>query len=142
MARITRAQFLTSGKKKTEYYSDFMSSFAKTPVGDQLARVVNDRSIEQSLKNLMMTDVGERLFQPQIGSNIRAMLFENDAGFVASTAEHYIRSTIDINEPRVYLEDVRVDSSQDNNEVTISVFYSTINTPEPKVFNHILRRVR
>ena len=75
MARATRAETLTTASRRTEFHSDFLTSFAKTPVGNQLARVVNDKSINQSLKNLIMTNLGERLFQPFIGSNIYRTLF-------------------------------------------------------------------
>jgi hypothetical protein len=64
MSRLTRAQTLTGAGKKEEYYSDFLNSFAKTPVGEQLARVLNERSINQALKNIILTNRGERLFQP------------------------------------------------------------------------------
>jgi phage baseplate assembly protein W len=51
MSRVTRAQSLTPSKTN-EYFSDFLNSFAKTPVGNQLAKVSNERSINQALTTL------------------------------------------------------------------------------------------
>jgi phage baseplate assembly protein W len=142
MSRLTRAQTLTGAGKKEEYYSDFLNSFAKTPVGEQLARVLNERSINQALKNIILTNRGERLFQPGIGSDINAMLFENNFESNLSTIEFYIRNAVEINEPRVNLIGVSVETGQTEHEVVINIVYNTINNPAPTLFNYILKRVR
>ena len=140
-SRLTRAQTLTDNKK-TELYSDFLTSFSKTPVGNQLAKVVNERSINQSLKNIILTDFGERLFQPGIGSNIRAMLFENNIESNLSTLEFYISQSISVNERRVNLLEVNVATGTSEHELVINILYNTINSPQPVLFNYIFRRVR
>lgn len=140
--RLSRAQTLTPGGKVTEQYSDFLSSFAKTPVGNQLAKVINERSINQSLKNIILTDLGERLFQPNFGSNIRAMLFENSLEDNISILETYIANSITLNEPRVNLIDIQLQANDVENELTINIFYNTINNPEPILFTYIFKRVR
>jgi len=74
--RPTRAESFTANKKQTEYFSDFLNSFAKTPVGDKLARVTNEQSVNQSLRNIIKTINGERLFNPDFGSQVLSSLFE------------------------------------------------------------------
>lgn len=143
MARPTRAETLTENKKRVEYYSDFTRNFNKTPIGDQLARVTNDASIQQSLKNIILTNLGERLFQPYIGSNIMATLFENNAIETLSELEFYIQNAVDNSEPRVNLLDVSVKNSDvTEQEIIITIVYNTINSPEPVTFTYILKRVR
>ena len=139
-SRLTRAQTLTDNKK-TELYSDFLTSFSKTPVGNKLAKVVNERSINQSLKNIILKDFGERLFQPGIGSNISAMLFENNIESNLSTIEFYISQSISINEKRVNLIEVNIESGTSEHELVINILYNTINSPQPVLFNYIFRRV-
>lgn len=142
MSRVTRAQTLTLDSKKTEFFSDFLDSFAKTPVGNQLAKVVNERSINQSLKNIILTDLGERLFQPNLGSNIRAMLFENNVESNISALEYYVTQSIEINEPRVNLIGVEIQLGSSEHEIVINIVYNTINNPEPVIFEYVLKRVR
>jgi len=143
MARPTRAETLTENKKRVEYYSDFTRNFNKTPVGNQLARVTNDSSIQQSLKNLILTNLGERLFQPYIGSNVLATLFENNSIETLSELEFYIQNAIDNSEPRVNLLDINVRNSDvSEQEIVIDIVYNTINNPEPTTFTYILKRVR
>lgn len=141
-SRPSRAQTLISNNKKTELFSDFMTSFAKTPVGNQLAKVTDVRSINQSLKNIILTDIGERLFQPNFGSNVRALLFENALDSDLSTIEFYISNSIKNNERRVNLLNVEVQSSENESELIVNIFYNTINSPEPILFTYILKRVR
>jgi phage baseplate assembly protein W len=141
MSRVTRAQSLTPSKTN-EYFSDFLNSFAKTPVGNQLAKVSNERSINQALKNIILTNLGERPFQPGIGSNINAMLFENNIESSLTTLEFYIRNAIEINEPRVNLLQILLEAGQNDHELVINIIYNTINNPTPTLFNYILKRVR
>lgn len=142
MARATRAETLTTATRKTEFYSDFITSFAKSPVGNQLAKVTNDRSINQALKNLIMTNLGERPFQPYIGSNIYASLFENNTQDTLHSLEFNVNNTIKNNEPRVNLIGVEAKTGNTENEIIITIVYNTINNPEPITFDFILKRVR
>lgn len=142
MSRTTRAQSLTTDKKKTEFFSDFLTSFVKTPVGNQLAKVTNERSINQSLKSIILTDLGERLFQPNFGSNVRAMLFENNIESNVTAIEFYITNSIQLNEPRVNLLGVNINVGVDEHELIVNVVYNTINNPEPVIFEYVLKRVR
>lgn len=142
MARATRAESLTTATKKIEFFSDFATSFAKSPVGNQLAKVVNERSINQSLKNLIFTNLGERPFQPYIGSNIYATLFENNTQQTLHDIEFNVQNTINNNEPRVNLLGVEAKSGSTDNDIIITIVYNTINNPEPITFEQILKRVR
>ena len=142
MARLSRAETLTGTNKKLEFFSDFMTSFAKSPVGDQLARVVNEKSINQSLKNLILTNLGERFFQPYIGSNVLSTLFELNDDQDYTDLEFYIENTIKNNERRVNLIGIDVSSGSNENEITISIVYNTINSTQPITFEFILKRVR
>ena len=142
MARLSRAQTLTGSNKRVEYYSDFTRNFAKTPVGNELSRVINDNSIQQSLKNLILTNLGERLFQPYVGSNVLASLFENNNQENFSELEFYIQNTIDNNEPRVNLLAINIGEGQSEHELLVEIVYNTINNPEEVTFTFILKRVR
>lgn len=151
---ITRADTFSVVKKKQEYFSDFLNSFALSPVGNQLARVTNEKSVNQSLKNLIMTNLGERLFQPSIGSNIVASLFELNTPLITNSLEFYIENTIKNNEPRVNLIKVNVSTGSkeitilnrninlNENYISIDIIYTLINNPEQISLNIILKRVR
>lgn len=140
---LTRADTFTGSKKQIEYFSDFMTSFAKTPVGNQLARVTNEQAVMQSLKNLIRTNLGERLFQPTVGSDVMATLFELNTDEARDSLELFISNTVENNEPRVNLLQTIVNTDGINeNQIEITLIYNLINNPTELTLNLVLKRVR
>lgn len=147
---IKRADALTGTTKNRDFFSDFVTSFAKTPYGDQLGRVTNEQSVNQSIRNIVKTNIGERLFQPTIGSDVYASLFEHNIPENMIMIEDYIKLALENHEPRANVLEVLVNqgdvinksSSSDENSVEISIIYNLINNPEPITLTVILKRVR
>lgn len=154
VTRPTRAESISPKEKQGEVFSDFLNSFAKTPIGEQLGRVTNEKAVNQSLRNLIKTNVGERLYQPFIGSDVNAALFELNTEAQINRIEFFIENTIRNNEPRVNLIDVLVESSLietttqtnrpiDPNEIVVTIVYNLINSTEEIVLSiPLLKRVR
>lgn len=151
--RPSRADTISPKQKQLEYFSDFLNSFSKSPVGNQLARVSNEASISQSIRNLIRTNLGERLFQPTIGSNVTYSLFENLTPVLEEDLAIYIERVIKQNEPRANLLEVEVRSvlSQkedvmslrlNENEIEVTLVYSLINNPNQIKLSMVLKRVR
>jgi len=139
---LTRAETVNGIKKKTEFFSDFLNSFAKTPYGDQLGRVTNEQCINQALKNLILTNLGERLFQPSVGSSIMSSMFEINDQSTLSTLEFFIQNTIKNDEPRVNPLKIEALSTLDEHQIEINIVYSLINNPTPVSFSFLLKRAR
>jgi phage baseplate assembly protein W len=140
---LTRADLLTSSNtKKIEFFSDFLNSFAKTPYGNQLGRLTNEKSVNQALKNLIMTNLGERLFQPFVGSNVYDYMFEPNLKQYFSSLESYIENTIKLNEPRVNAQEITVSEGIDEHSIQIKIVYNLINNPAPITLDFLLKRVR
>lgn len=150
---VTRADTLTTTKKKTEYFSDFLNSFDMSPVGNQLARVTNEKSVNQSIRNLVLTNFGERLFQPALGSNVTASLFEPNTSISTFSLEKYIEDLIVAYEPRANLIKVEITTVSENNSIrsnadlnenyiSVNIVYNLINNPDPIALNIFLKRVR
>lgn len=140
---ITRAQALSGTRKQREFFSDFVTSFKKTPAGDQLGRVINEDSVNQSLRNLIKTNIGERLFQPILGSDIYALLFEHNTDQNRDLVTTYIRALINNNEPRVNLLNVElIPDLVNENRIEVNLTYNLINNPDPINLTILLKRVR
>lgn len=138
---LTRAEAITGKTKKIEFFSDFVTSFTRTPFGNQLGKVSNEQSITQSLRNLLSTDTGERLFQPVIGCNISSFLFElNDETYLESM-KYFIETAIKNSEPRIDVNEISV-TSVDEHSILIKIVYNLINNPTPLIFEFLLKRVR
>lgn len=141
---MARIDYYTQKTTQQEYFSDFLSSFDKSPLSGDLARTTNENSVKQSLKNIVLTNLGERLFQPTIGGNISRLLFEPFSGFTADDLKKDILNTINQNESRVVTSQTTVDviPSQDQNSFTVYVLFYIINNPNPLSLELVLQRVR
>jgi phage baseplate assembly protein W len=138
----TRADRYTQIQKIPDLYSDFFDDLTPHPVTKDLMRVRNDQSVKQSVKNLVLTNIGERLFQPTIGSTVNGSLFEPNDAFLADDLKSSIRNVIESNEPRVTLIDVLVSPQADEVSVNVTIIFALINNMQPQSLDIILRRVR
>ena len=129
-------------KRKPEIYSDFHKDMTQSPINFDLARKIDEEAVKESIKNLILTDRGERLFQPEIGSDIRKMLFENIDNATIEVIKDLVRTTIRNYEPRVNLIGVDVLTSIDSLQVDIVITFNIINRLEPVTFVVTLDRVR
>ncbi len=104
-------------------FKDLSITFKKHPVTDDLVQVKDKSAIAQSITNLLMTRKGERPFQPQIGSRVRKLLFEQWDVFAADSIRTEIFNTMERLEPRIEVTEVKVDDAPDENAVEISMDY-------------------
>lgn len=123
-------------------YSDFFTDLDKHPIKDTLLRKTNVDAVKQSLRNLMLTDRGERLFQPNLGGHIRGMLFENITSQTFVTMQEHIRDVIEAHEPRADVIDVVVADTFNDHEIQVTIVFRVVNLQEPVTLELLLERVR
>jgi phage baseplate assembly protein W len=128
--------------KKRILYRDFHKDLTVNPVTNDIAFRTNEEAIKESLKNLILTDRGERLFQPNIGSDVRASLFENATPVTLKILEERVREVINNFEPRVSLINVDVLSLYDDNRVQITIYFYVKNREDPLSVDIFIERVR
>lgn len=126
----------------TELFSDLNLTFTAHPVTKKLTRKIDADAVRQSIRSLILTDFYERPFQPNIGCNIRAYLFEHFTPSLKQQMENAITETIENYEPRANLLRVLVEDRPDLNALTISVAFRVRNDTTPVVLDVILERVR
>lgn len=129
MAIVRRADRYTVNTKLQEKFSDVVSTFEVNPDTGDLYRNINDFAIRESLKNILLTDLGERPFQPTLGGDIRRHMFEHVDEKTVLSLKTSIEVAIHNHEPRVVLRDLSIVPDDENNQVTVTVFYTTINSP-------------
>ena len=102
----------------------------------------DEAAVKDSIKNLILTDRGERLMQPDIGGNIRAMLFENMTPGTLKLIKERIVSTVETFEPRAELLDVEVAGNLDSDNVAVKILFYVRNAEQPIQLDIILQRNR
>lgn len=128
--------------KKIAIYQDFKKDLEISPLSSDLTLNKDEDAVKESIKNLIMTDRGERLFQPDLGGNITAMLFENITPSVLKLIEDNVRDTISIYEPRAEVTNVAVSSNIDDNVVRVNITFYIKNVEQPINLDVFLERTR
>ena len=133
---------ITPRTKTREFFSDFGSNLEKIPGRSDLARKVNEAAVKESVKNLVLTDRGERLMQPEIGCDIRGSLFELATPNTILILKENIKTTLRTYEPRITVKDVLVQGNVDRNEIAVEIIFSVINSSRDSSLTIDLDRVR
>jgi len=102
--------------------------------GDQMGYFATTKTTMDAIKNdvrlLLMTQRGERLFQPFLGMNIRRFLFEQITDDTAIEIENDIVDTFQTWLPFVQLQNIEVDlGDQDKNQIKINITFNIQNAP-------------
>jgi len=138
------ASFLKNNQRvsKPVLYADFRKDFMENPLTGDLVTRTNEDAIKEALKTLIMTDRGERLFQPSLGSDVRATLFDLNTPATAKILEEKIRETILNFEPRAELINIEPVTDYDSNQISITIRFYVTNREEPVVVTYFLERTR
>lgn len=89
--------------------------------------------VKANLIHFILTNKGERIFDPEFGGNIRASLFEPDSTFdsVAANLEQEIYNYV----PNITINNIVVRAISDQNIVNIIIDYSINNQDDNLVIN-------
>ena len=127
------AQSTNESPRSTFIYKDLNLFFTKNPLSGDVGKVTDVQAIKRSVRNLVLTNRGERLFHPEIGGDVYGSLFENFTPIVEAELRIAIIRVIEIYEPRVILEEVLVNTASgielDNNRLRITVRFALTNVP-------------
>ena len=104
-------------------FKDISLSFQVNPLNYDLIAIKNETAIARSIRNLVLTQPGERFFNQNLGSKVNQSLFENIDDISASILRDEIRNTIENYEPRVDLIDFVVTPNYDDYEFSVNVSY-------------------
>ena len=123
-------------------YKDIDTLFDIHPVTRKLNVLTNNAAVARSVKNLVLTNKGERPYQPFLGCDVRNQLFELNDGMVESEVEDTISEVISQYEPRAELISVDADIKPDQNSVDVTITFRVVNQQDPISINLMLERVR
>jgi len=123
-------------------YSDIDFTFTKKPVTGDVALSYDTQAVTRSIRNLLNTQNYDRLFNPDLGSQITGLLFENISPLVAGTLEHMITNVINTYEPRARIQTVKVTSQPELNGYNVSITFYVENATLPTTTTILLERNR
>ena len=128
--------------RNTRIFSDLDLNFTVHPVTKDITRRYDENAVKTALKNLILTSNYERPFHSEIGSPIRALLFEPQSPITSAAIRKAIIDTIVNFEPRVEVTEVIVSYRPDENAVAVRIEFKVINTERPLTLDLVLERTR
>lgn len=123
-------------------YSDLDVLFQPHPLFGDIIPLKDLDAIKRAVTNLILTDRGERPFQPDLGSNIRGLLFEPADFFTIEEIKTRIKRVLEKYEPRIDNIQVNVTDQSDENRYFVTLNFRIINVQEQVEITIPLERIR
>ena len=106
-------------------------TFQSNPLNNDLIAIKNENAIARSLRNIVFTLPGEKFFNESFGSRITESLFDNIDDITAAVIVDELRESINANEPRVVLDDVKAYPDFENNSFDVIIVYNIVGAEIP-----------
>ena len=120
-----RAQTVSS----TRLFADLNLSMPIHPNRKDITPITDIDAIKQSVKNLVLTNFGEKVFRPEFGGNVTSYLFEPVNFTTAISIREEINSVLQNFEPRIENITVQVTNDIDTNAYRVTIGFSIANSP-------------
>ena len=118
-------------QRVSKSFKDVSMSFKFNPLSGDLIALKNENAIARAVRNIVLTTPGEKFFDPDFGSSVSEILFENVDDITAVSIEDEIKSSLKNYEPRVELINVTVDPNFDANQFDVRITYRIVGIDIP-----------
>ena len=131
----------TLRSRRNREYSDIDLSFLKSASGDVFKKT-SAAAVKQSVKNLLMTNWGEKPFRPVFGGNLNDLLFELADNPTISSLAPMIENVLKNEEPRAEVQDIKVYNEADRNSIRCVITFKVVNVQELVTLTTSVSRIR
>ena len=141
MSRYDATQ-TNESKRSSRIYKDLNLSFQQNTATKDIQKLTDVEAVKRSVRNLINTNHYEKPFHPEIGSNLRGMLFELMSPQMNHVISKQIENLIKNYEPRCRLVQVNTQPMFDRNGYSCQISFYVVNHPEPVEVESFLERLR
>ena len=113
-------------------FKDISLSFVKHPVTNDIVALKNEDAIKKSVVNLVRTQIGERFFEPLLGTSLEGSMFELSTEEIGIELESEIRVLIENYEPRIRVSRIKAEASPDTYELNVNIVYDIVGLAIPR----------
>ena len=90
MASYDAGSLTNQSKRSARIYKDLNLDFQQNSATKDIQKLLDVESVKRSVRNLINLNYYEKPFHPEIGSNLRGLLFEN----ITPQISHYLAKQI------------------------------------------------
>ena len=129
-------------KRSSRIYKDLNLDFSFNSATKDIQKITDVEAVKRSVRNLINLNHYEKPFHPEVGSNLRAMLFGLMTPQMNHVISKQIQKLITNYEPRARLVQVATIPDFDRNAYNCKIFFYVVNQPEPVTVETFLERLR
>ena len=126
---FTDAQGQNKSSRSAQLYSDLDLFFGQNNRTKDVNIVYDIQAVKRSIRNLVLLNVFDKPFHPEISSGIRDALFELMTPVTAIILARHVQDVIENFEPRARLVGVRATPNLDRNEYEVTIEFYVVNAP-------------
>ena len=128
--------------RSSKIFKDLNLDFQQNTATKDIQKITDVEAVKRSVRNLINTNHYEKPFHPEIGSNLRAMLFELMTPQMNHVITKQIENLINNYEPRCRLVQVHTQPEFERNGYNVQISFYVQNYPDPVVVESFLERLR
>ena len=131
-----------NSKRSTRIYKDLDLDFGRNTVTNDVNKLTDVEAVKRSVRNLINTNHFERPFHPELGGNVRALLFEPMTPLTALNLQRKIEEVLSNFEPRAKITQIIADPDIDRNGYRLEIRFYVIGIQNPITVETFLERLR
>ena len=136
------AASLNKSKRATKQYRDLDLDFGRNSVTNDVNKLTDIEAVKRSVRNLINTSHFDRPFHPEIGSSVRAMLFEPMTPLTALNLQRKVQEVLINFEPRIKLVQIVSNPNIDSNSYDLRIYFYVIGSNDLIEVQTFLERLR
>ena len=122
-------------------YKDVAYSLFANPMSGDVGKKTGSSAVKSAIVSILKTNHNERMFQPEFGSNIRALLFEQMNPITEQRIKTEVENAVRNHEPRAEVLGITVDSQEEQNRYLVSILFNIASEAEPQKLETYFDRV-
>ena len=124
------AQSVNNSKRDNFLYKDISLYFTRNPVTSDVTTVTDIQDIKRAVRHIVLLNPGEKPFHPEIGTGVRAALFQNFTAPIKALLSSRIEEQLRKYESRIEVTNVSFNDNIDNNELSCKIEFNVRNAPQ------------
>ena len=124
------AQSVNNSKRDNFLYKDISLYFTRNPVTSDVTTVTDIQDIKRAVRHIVLLNPGEKPFHPEIGTGVRAALFQNFTAPIKALLSSRVQEQLRKYEPRIEVTNVSFNDNIDNNELSCKIEFNVRNAPQ------------
>ena len=124
------AQSVNNSSRDNFLYKDISLYFTRNPVTSDVTTVTDIQDIKRAVRHIVLLNPGEKPFHPEIGTGVRAALFQNFTAPIKALLSSRIQEQLRKYESRIEVTNVSFNDNIDNNELSCKIEFNVRNAPQ------------